>query len=294
LEKSVMSEKVPTVLDLQTVTNIAGDLPALPGSAMAAMKLADDPKVNARELQAVIARDQALTARILKICNSAMFSFEREVATLSHAIAILGLDKVRSIIVAATVQQMFHADATSGKDLTTRLFWEHSWGAAMAARALAVATRFPVPEEAFTCGLLHDMGKMVLLKNRGDLYRDILNDVYRGETSFYQAEIQAFGFSHAHLGALLASKWRFPSQLVEGILCHHDIAAAPKYRHLAAITSLADRMMILLEVGFQKDKSLKLEEEVSAQYLKLTAQALQKLLAGVQAMMATLPGIAHS
>ena len=137
-----MSEKVPTVLDLQTVANIAGDLPALPGSAMAAMKLADNPKVNARELQAVIARDQALTARILKICNSAMFCFEREVATLSHAIAILGLDKVRSIIVAATVQQMFQADATSGKDLTTRLFWEHSWGAAVAARALAVCHSF--------------------------------------------------------------------------------------------------------------------------------------------------------
>jgi HD-like signal output (HDOD) protein len=279
---------------MQSVVNIAGDLPALPGSAMAAMKMADDPKVNARELQAVIARDQALTARILKICNSAMFCFEREVATLTHAIAILGLDKVRSIIVAATVQQMFHSDATSGKDLTTRLFWEHSWGAALAARALAVATKFPVPEEAFTCGLIHDIGKLVLLKNRSDLYREILNDVYRGKTSFYQSEMDAFGFSHAHLGALLASKWHFPSQLVEGILCHHDVAAAPKYRHLTAITALADRMMILLEVGFQKDKSLKLEEEISAQYLKLSAQALQKLLAGAQAMIATLPGVAQS
>ena len=257
---------------------------------MTAMQLIDNPDVSVRALQAVIAKDQALTARILKIVNSAMFCFEREVSTLSHAITILGLDTVRSVIVAASVQQIFHMGPAAARDLTTRLFWEHSWGAAVAAKAIAAHTGYPVLEEAFTCGLLHDMGKMVMLKNQSHLYHEILNDVYRGQIDFCEAELQAFGFSHADLGALLALKWNFPPQLVEGILYHHEFAKAPGYCRLAAIASLADAMMVALEVGFRKDKSLILEHELSAAYLKLTAQALNRMAAEVQTMIPTLPG----
>jgi putative nucleotidyltransferase with HDIG domain len=278
------------VLNLQDIARNAGDLPALPGTAMDAMKLTQDPDVSARELQAVIAKDQALTARILKIVNSAMYCFEREVSTLSHAIAILGMDVVRSIIVAASVQQVFHSSASGGRDLTTKLFWEHSWGTATAAKAIAGRIGYGVAEEAFTCGLLHDMGKMVMMRNQNRIYTEILKKVYCGESSFCQAEVRAFGFSHAHVGALLALKWRFPPQLVEGILYHHDFTAAPEYRQLAAIAALADSMMIFLEVGFQKDKSLKLEDEASAKHLKLTAPLLNKMAAEVQAMIPILPG----
>src|SRR5512136_2082132 len=125
------------VPDLQAIANRAGDLPAFPATAMAAMQLTEDQDVSTRELQAVIAKDQALTARILKIVNSAMYCFDREVATLSHAISILGLDTVRSIIVAAAVQQVFQKGAVPAADLTGRLFWEHSFGAAVAAKAIA-------------------------------------------------------------------------------------------------------------------------------------------------------------
>jgi len=282
------------VKGLQEIARNSGDLPALPGTAVMAMQLADKPEVSARELQFVIAKDQALTARILKIVNSAMYSFDREVSTLTHAIAILGLDTVRSIIVAAAIQQVFPSGSAAGKDLTSKLFWEHSWGTALAAKAIAVNTNYPVPEEAFTCGLLHDMGKMVILKNRGELYRDILSDVYRGATTFCEAESRAFGFSHAQVGALLSQKWRFPPQLTEAILYHHDCLAAPKHRKLAAIVALANGMMTVLEVGFQKDKSLKLEEEASAKCLTLSAQVLPRIVTDVQTMIHKLPAMTRS
>jgi HD-like signal output (HDOD) protein len=294
-----MSEKVEIpvkgspVLDLQEIARSAGDLPALPDTVMTAMQLTSDPNVNAQRLQLVIAKDQALTARILKIVNSAMYCFDREISTLSHAIAILGLETVRSVIVAASVQQIVQTTAISAKDLTTQLFWEHSWGAAVAAKAIAVLTRYPVSEEAFTCGLLHDMGKVVMLKNRSGQYREILNDVYRGAASFCEAEQQAFGFTHAHVGALLALKWHFPPQLVEGILYHHDFVNAPNHSRLAAIAALADRMMAALGVGFCKDKSLKLEEEASTEHLQLTLPLLEKIVADVQVKIPTLPGLTH-
>jgi HD-like signal output (HDOD) protein len=280
-------------LDLQEIARNAGDLPALPETVVIAMRLINDPNVTANRLQLIIAKDQALTARILKIVNSAMFCFDREISTLSHAITILGLETVRSVIVAASVQQLAQATATSAKDLTTQLFWEHSWGAAVGAKAIAVFTRYPMSEEAFTCGLLHDMGKMVLLRNRGEQYREILNEVYRGTTTFCEAELRTFGFTHAHVGALLALKWHFPPQLVEGILYHHDFASAPNHPRLTAIATLADRMMASLGVGFCKDKSLKLEEEASTEHLRITLPILEKIVADVQVKIPTMPGIVH-
>jgi len=275
--------------NLCAIANQAGDLPALPETAITAMQMMNNPRVNVRELQAVISRDQALTARILKIVNSAMYCFEREVSTLSHAITILGLETVRSILVAAAVQQIFPSGSARSKDLTTQLFWEHSLGAATAAKVIAACTGYPIVEEAFTCGLLHDIGKMALQKNRSMLYREILSEVYRGEATFHDAEQQTFGFTHAHVGALLAQKWHFPQQLVEATLYHHDCLAAPRHRTLAAIAALADASMIFLEVGFRKNKSLQLEEEASARHLKLTASVLQTMIVDVQTKILTLP-----
>jgi HD-like signal output (HDOD) protein len=287
--KEQVSKGVPG-MDLEAIARQAGDLPAFPGTALAAMQMTEDPNVSLRALQIVISKDQALTARILKIVNSAMYSFEREVSTLSHAIAILGLDTVRSIIVTAAVQQIFQSSGTQAKDLTSKLFWEHSFGAALSAKSLAGLCGYPMPEEAFSCGLLHDMGKMVMLKNQHQQYQAILNQVYCGVVSFCDAEQDVFGFTHAQLGSLLASQWHFPSQLVEAILYHHDCMAAPKYSRLAAITALADAMMASLEIGFRKNPSLKLEEEPSAKMLNMTAPILQKTAAVVQTMMPTLTG----
>ena len=119
-------------LDLEKIAAQTGDLPALPAVGMSALEMANDPNVSSRDLQFIISKDQALTARILKIVNSAMYCFQREVSILSHAISILGLDTVRSVIVAASVQSAFQIGGPAGKDLTTQLFWQHSWGAAIA------------------------------------------------------------------------------------------------------------------------------------------------------------------
>jgi putative nucleotidyltransferase with HDIG domain len=269
-------------MSLEQVAKSAGDLPAFPAIAMQALQLSEDPKTSARQLQFIIAKDQALTARILKIVNSAMYAFQREVSTLSHAIAILGFETVRSIIVAATVRQVFPTGNKRGPGLINQLLWQHSWGAAVAARAIAVSVGHHNVDEAFTGGLLHDIGKMVLLKNREAFY---------GETSFHKAETERFGFSHADVGALLASRWNFPSQLVQAISHHHDPVPPSAGGPLPAIVSLSNRMMALLEIGFEKDKNLNLEEEPAARLLELELPELQKLTAEVELMLSKTPGI---
>jgi HD-like signal output (HDOD) protein len=257
-----------SLLNLKAISARAGDLPPIPAIAFQALQLTKDPNSSARQLQSVIARDQALAARILRIVNSAMYCLCREVSTISHAVAILGMETLRSVLMAAAVQQLFQG-GMGRRDLTSKLLADHSWGAAIAAGIIAKRTGYESCEEAFLCGLMHDIGKLVLKKNFAGQYLNIISDTYRGETTFCDAEMAVFGFTHAHVGALVSEKWNFPPQLSFAIGFHHKPVSAPMHTKLACIVSLSNAAMIRLEVGIQKNRGLELEKEVAAEFLKL-------------------------
>jgi len=273
-------------LNLQSIAAKAGDLPPMPVLAVQALQMTKDSKVSARDLQAVITRDQALTARILRIVNSAMFALRGEVSTVSHAVAVLGMDTIRSIIMSASVQQILQGGGAKGHDLGTRLLFDHSWGAAGAARILAETTRYLNTEEAFLCGLMHDIGKPILMGNFPAPYTQVMADVYAGRAGFHTLELQGFGFSHAHVGALVAERWNFPWRFSEAIGFHHDPLSAPEHLHLACITNLANSIMVQMEVGFEKRKDLDVAAEPAADFLKLSRKAVDETIDKVRRLLA--------
>jgi putative nucleotidyltransferase with HDIG domain len=277
-------------LNLQLIAAKAGDLPPMPALAMQALQMTKDSKVSARDLQSVITRDQALTARILRIVNSAMYALRGEVSTVSHAVAVLGMDTIRSIIMSASIQQVLQAGGAKGHDLGTRLLFDHSWGTAGAARILAESTRYLNTEEAFLCGLMHDIGKPILMRNFPGRYAQIMADVYAGRAGFHTLELQAFGFSHAHVGALVADRWNFPSRFSDAIGFHHDPLSSSEHLHLACITNLANSIMVQMEIGFEKRKDLDLAAEPAAEFLKLTCQALDETVNKVRHLLADTAG----
>ncbi len=276
-------EQQEPVFNLSTLIANVKDLPPLPMIVMKAMEMAMDPDVNLRNLQQLISQDQALSAKILRIVNSAMYSLRSEVSTVSHAVAVLGVDTVRSVIMAASVERVFQ----KAKDLGTKLMSDHSWGTALAARAIARRVRYANPEEAMICGLMHDIGKPVLMQNMKSRYSEIVADVYGGNSSFHQQELLTFGFSHAHVGALLARKWNFPPQLAEAVGYHHNPSSAPSFRQLACIANLANLLMITMGIGFEKNKDIDLEKQPSAVFLKLNKSALVALTAELNVLMQT-------
>jgi putative nucleotidyltransferase with HDIG domain len=280
MQSATESQNTPNLNELISQVK---DLPPLPNIVMRAMEIAHDPNGSVRELQILIAKDQALSAKILRIVNSAMYALRREVSTVSHAISVLGLDTVFSVIMAASVENVFQSE----KSLGTKLLSDHSWGTAIAARAIAKRIRYEKPEEALVCGLMHDIGKPILMRNFKDTYNEIAGDVYSGDSTFHQAELLTFGFSHAHVGALLARKWNFPPQLAEAVGYHHNPISAPSYRQLACVVNLANLFMIYLEIGFEKDKALDLEKQPATEHLKLNGPAIAALveetMAGIKA-----------
>jgi putative nucleotidyltransferase with HDIG domain len=258
------------------------DLPPLPATALRAMQMTKDPMVTATELQAVISQDLGLCARILRIVNSAAFSLRREVSTVSHAVTILGMEALRSIIMAASIQQFSESGMKKAGSLATKLMADHSWGAAVAARVIARHIRYGNLEEAFLCGLMHDLGKPALLLCLSGKYLEIINEVYRGASTFYQSEMSMLGFSHAQLGAIMAEEWNFPPHLCEAIGFHHEPLSAPSFGKLACITALSNRIMIYLEIGFEKDRATGLEGLTEAQHMKLNRNALESIVREVQ------------
>ena len=128
------------------------------------------------------------------------------------------------------------------------------------------------------CGLMHDIGKPVLLQSIPVEYLPILNDVYRGQASFHESEMSSFGFSHAHVGALLAGKWNFPPHLAEAIGYHHDPLSAPSFSNLACVTSLANQIMIFLEIGFERNKNLRLDTLREFEILKLNRSVIDTIV----------------
>lgn len=267
-----------TTLDLQALIADVRDLPSMPTIVMRAIEVAMDPEASVHNLQWLISKDQALSAKILKIVNSAMYSLRAEVSTVSHAVAVLGMETVKSVVMAASVDGMF----AMAKDLGTKLMSDHSWGTAIAARGIARRVNYPNVEEALVCGLMHDIGKPVLLENLGARYREIVSQVYAGNGTFYERELQAFRFSHAQVGAMLARKWNFPPQLCEAVGSHHDPLSSPNHKTLACIVNLANLMMVCIGVGFQKKREIALARQPSAEYLKLSGPVLDALIPDIR------------
>ena len=223
-----------------------GSLPPIPHIASQVLRLTSDPDCSVPELQRTISSDQALTAQILKIANSAAFGMMRDVRTLSQAIMTLGLNAVKSVVIASSAKDLFIRGSATYYQMA---IWEHSLVSALTGRALAKIFRFSGFDEVFLGGLLHDIGKTVMYLKFPDRYIKIIKSVHDGgipETM--QAELDSFGFDHTMVGQALLDSWNLPANLSQCVRWHHSpLNAEADYRPMAAFVALGNSFA--LEMG---------------------------------------------
>lgn len=234
---------------LAQFVNRIGDLPSMPAVAAKVITVVEDVNASADDLRAVIERDPALAARILKVANSSLFGFSRRIETLRHAITLLGFRSVKNLVLGASMKEAFKRFG-----LTERLLWEHATRAsAVAARLTDHPTLDVDREEAFTVGLLHDLGKIAFNNAAPEEYAQVVARVYNEGVSFVEAEREAFGFDHAELGALVAEKWKLPPRLETAIRLHHTPSALAELpiadRRLTALATVTTALCTRLGVG---------------------------------------------
>ncbi len=256
----------------ELITNL-GDLPPLPQVAAQVLRIAADPDASTDELQKVIGTDQALSAQILKIANSAMFGMVREVTTLTQAIMTLGFSTIKSIVIASSAKNLYNRGAAG---LQERLMWEHALVSAIAGRAYARALRFPRTEEVFLAALMHDIGKSVLALKYPDRYGTLMRSVYNDHADGLTLELDTFGFDHAMVGEALLHSWNIASSIEQAARWHHDpIQAPPDYRSMVAIVALGNQLALSQNIGIGRVESLATATEEALEILGIDQAVLE-------------------
>lgn len=211
-------------------------MPAQQAAAVRVLYVADDPTSSAAELAAAVNVDPVLTAQVMRLANSAYYGLSGRVRSADFAVTLLGFATVRSLAAA------FAAGAIGRDAVIPRNFWEHA--AASAAGAAQVSARLGVVRpEAFSVGLLHDLGAALLCRLDPAAFQDIEEQVNQTDTR--QAalfEKKAFGMDHGAVAATVLDSWRFPEEMVDAIAAHHEplTGTASKLRRcLAAGHALA-------------------------------------------------------
>jgi len=253
------------------------NLPPIPNVIIRLSQLLDDPMTPTHEIGRIIGQDQALTTKILTVANSPLYGLPRKVPSIDFAILVLGFEQIRQIVIALSLIDTFKNE--NSKYWNRKTFWTHSFLTALLAKAIATDTGYPKTGEAFTAGLLHDLGISVVQKYFNKEFILINDLVSTDSISFHEAELKVLDLTHEEIGKLLCDKWNLPNALGESISCHQNPSEAKENKELASIIHLADYATQVLDLGkFLWDDNYKLDENVVS-ILKLgSTEYLNKFL----------------
>jgi putative nucleotidyltransferase with HDIG domain len=275
-------------IDAELVRRRVGALPALPQAVLQALAIlrSDHPRVD--DCAARIAVDPALTARTLRLANSAFYGVSGRVATLQDAIHVLGSQTLAALLTTAAVLPQLGDRERLGPDHD--VFWRHALGTALASQALARQHGMGA-DLAFTAGLLHDIGRLALATHFPDEHRAVAAFAAEADVSLLCAERRLLGLDHAEVGAMIARHWHFPATVVQAIALHHEPPTpgdAAQRATLVDIVHLADAVAHALDLSQLPDELVPDIDPGSWDRLALTpAQGLHLLAhteAGVQAL----------
>jgi putative nucleotidyltransferase with HDIG domain len=206
-------------LTAENILSRLDELPALPTIVYELSKVVNDPMSSTAEVEKLMSSDQGLTSKVLRMVNSAYYAIPGGVTSLPRAIAYLGFDTINQLVLSASVIRAL--DTRGFPDFDTVEFWTHALGVAVAAETTAKFVRHPLPSDLFTCGLLHDMGKVAQLTLEPDLIVSVVRHCKRNNCSYIEAENHMDCVRHTTIGQLLAAKWNLPAVIQHAIKYHH-------------------------------------------------------------------------
>ena len=236
-----MSERENILARIETV-------PSLPSVVIKLRQYLNEPDVNFDDLARMIEYDPGLTANVLQLSNSAYFGWSKSISTVKEAIVRLGTNRIFQMVLCMSVAPLVRKPI-KGYDLDSEGLWRHSISTAICAELVAAELQLACGGEAFTAGLLHDMGKIVLgtfVDIDDQPIKEIMNS---DQLSFNEAEQMVLGIDHAEVAAALLRAWNLPDHVAEAVRWHHQPSLAPdNERELADLVHLSD--ILCLDFGF--------------------------------------------
>lgn len=239
-------------LTLAELVEKVEDIPSFPETVIQLLKILEDPLVAISDVENTIMKDQGLTAKVLKLANSAFYGSRSPISTVKDATVRLGFQAVKSMVLTSAVAKVMN-QPLDGYSLEAEALWRQSQACAIVARVVAKRIKYPKPDEAYTAGLLRDMGKVILDTYMKDEFLEVLRLVQEDQKTFIEAEALVIGFDHGQIGARIGQKWKLSRGLIEAIESHHQPNLESEHAKLVAIVHLADSVIMMLGLNLGVD-----------------------------------------
>lgn len=228
-------------------------LPTVPATVEKILSMLDNDRTSARDLETIIKYDQSLSAKILSVANSAFYGLPIRVTTVTRAVVAIGFTEVKNLALSVALMDFFKSKVKfPGFDVNG--FWLHSIGVGIVSRMIARAYPSANPESLFTCGIMHDVGRVALCAYFPDLFREILDVKAKENCTMYEAE-ERCDIKHTLIGRWLAEKWQLPQEFVEAISLHHHPYQDKEFVSVAGIIQLSDILVHRAGIGDEPDES---------------------------------------
>lgn len=225
-----------------------------------------------------IQKDPDLTARLLRLANSPFFGFASRLSTVSEAVSLLGVQQIQDMIVASSVLEQFKG--VPDNLVNKHSFWRHSLAVGITARLLAMERRVPKPDKFFVAGLLHDVGRLVLLSQAAEWAMAVF-ELYQGERILLRdAEKKILGYDHQQIAGELLQSWSYPPVLVQSVAYHHAPGQSAA-RLEAAVVHIADHLVNAMGIGTSGEQFIPPLDDKAWNTLGLGSETLGKIVEAV-------------
>jgi putative nucleotidyltransferase with HDIG domain len=260
--------------EIRRIIRDTKSLPTLPGVIAKLGLLADNNKISVQEMARVVSSDQVLSAKVLRLVNSAFYGFSGRVSTVSNALILLGVNVVKSLAISSSIFEIMEKNVVG--------LWEHSMGVALAANVIAKRLKLPEPEETSTAALLHDIGKVIIKIKLQEDYSQLTKRIEEKGLMMIEAERELLETDHAEIGEWLAQTWLLPEKLVEPIACHHNVEKSLIHQTKTAVVHVADVLIKASGFGFSGDDLVPQIQPIAWNKLGFSEPLLESIIEEVE------------
>lgn len=253
-------------------------IPPLQGTILRLTELLRDINVSSKTLADTVGCDPILSARILKLANSSFYARRKAVTTIQQAVESVGTKSLYDLVMLGAMSESFGKEIRDS--VLGRTIWEHSLAVGLISREIAKILGLRGAEEAFLCGLLHDIGKILMLRSDAERFESLLDK--RTEEEMFEWEQRIYGFDHTEVGAYVTYKWGLPESIYNVIMHHHSPSKTSTSTVVAHVVSAADLVANISGYGLRLEEEGKIFDSEAVAFLGLTRDQMMQAWDNIQ------------